>query len=438
MNSSEVMESMETCMSDKMNQKQVIDLAPLSEEHIAKEQIESSELWMIKDRQGQMLGPFDTQSIKEYASQHEYLFEDSVAYNLEDEEWKPFFKVAKFQRRKPKLVPMQGLMSSDSFLVLFNGEKKGPFTLAQIQKFVDDKKIALNVQVSLDEGESWIKLYEHHEFDRRLKKNVDDLPFVPESEVFDHAQEAVHNKTGIRTKADDEEDAIVGLAFMSNGNDRGQTLKQQEQAQSTEKKSSAKKVQFRQLSHQESFWDKVKDKVNFKYVGAGLVGIFVLFSAINSFNGSFNGDSEIKAAKNEVKTKEAGINNDARVEPKKIVRKAKPKTRKVVRAKKYEPKPTKRNYRPRTRTRRPAQANQRKRQVHTDERYEELDIDDPAVREELSRELAGEGYAGDFNDELTPEQVEFIERANQEEFSEGDYDDMENRDDMYDQVQDFE
>jgi len=66
-----------------------------------------------------------------------------------------------------------------------------------------------------------------------------------------------------------------------------------------------------------------------------------------------------------------------------------------------------------------------------------MDIDDPAVKEELTRELAGDTY-GDEYEELSDEQRDFIERANQEGLGDGDYDDMQRRDDHYDTVEDFE
>lgn len=408
----------------------VIELEALSEERIAEEAIEYTELWMIKTKDGQMHGPFDTESIKNYAADNEDPFEDSMAYNLSNETWKSFFKVAKFQRRKPKLVPMQSLMTSDNFIVLFNGEKKGPFTLEQIQKFVDDKKIALNIQVSLDDGESWIKLFEHHAFDRRLKKNAEDLPFVPEGDVFNKSQDEANHKAAARSKVHDEEDAIVGLAFMSNGNDKGQILEDEEQKQDS-KKSKVKPVQFRSVESKFAFWDKIKETVNFKYVGGGVVVLLIAFTAMNSFNSSFNNDSEIKHANKEIKTKKESINNSARVAKKQVKRN---KPAKIARARKYQPKPQKRV---RPTSRRPAQSRRSKRETHTDDRFEVMDIDDPRVKEELTRELAGNTWDDEY-EELSQEQRDFIERANEEGMSEGDFEDMERRDDQYDMVDDFE
>lgn len=420
---------METFMSDK---KEIIELAPLSEEQIAKDGIEYTELWMIKSKDGQMYGPFDTESIKSYAADNQDAFEDSMAYNLANETWKAFFKVAKFQRRKPKLVPMQSLMTSDNFIVLTNGEKKGPFSLEQIQKLVDDKKIALNVQVSLDDGESWIKLYEHHAFDRRLKKNAEDLPFVPENSIFEHKINTVKQQVSARSKAVDEEDALVGLAFISTGNDTGQKLEAVSNKED-EKISSLRKIPaISQEESQFSFLNDLKEKLNIKYVSTGIVTVLVLFTAINSFNSSFNNKSEIQKTNKAAKSSKASINNSARTAKTKVMPKSKPV--KMARARKYQPKPQKTFRAP---SRRPAQSRSRKRQIHRNERYEELDIDDPALKEELTRELAGDTY-GDEYEELSDEQRDFIERANQEGFSDGDYEEMQKRDGQYDTVEDFE
>lgn len=415
-------------MSEK---KKIIDLAPLSEEQITQDGNDYNELWMIKSKDGEMFGPFDTESIKNYAAQYDHLFQDAMAYNLAQETWKNFFKVAKFQRRKPKLVPMHSLMTTDNFIILLNGEKKGPFTLDQIQNFVDDKKIALNVQVSLDNGESWIKLFEHHAFDRRLKKNSEDLPFVPNNNIFEHNLNTNNLKVDERNKIADEEDALIGLAFISTGNDKGQTLHKNESNVNSTPKTINKKAQLRSLETKKfSFLNNWVEKINFKYIGSGIIGLFVLFTALNSFNSSFNNDSEIQKTKKVVNTKKESINNSAR-RPKTSMAKKSP--TKIVRAKKYRPKPQRRA-RP---TRRPAQSQRKRRQVHRDERFEVMDIDDPAIKEELTRELAGDTY-GDSYDELTEEQRDFIERANQEGLGDGDYEDMQRRDDQYDTVEDFE
>lgn len=417
-------------MSDK---KDIFKLTPLGEEQITAQNIAPGDLWMLRDEDQQIHGPYDTNSLKDYASNHAEELKNILAYNLEQEQWQPFYKITKFQRRKPKLVPMQSLMTSDNFLILFNGEKKGPFTLDQVQQFVDQKKIALNVQVSLDNGESWIKLYEHHAFDRRLKKNAEDLPFVPEPDLFEGQEQIIRLKAEQHTKSNEEEDALVGLAFLSNGNDKGQVYKEEKHNSQKDRAQAKKKVQFRQLNSVENRWKNFFQKLNFKYVSAGVLGVFLLFTAFNSMNSSYDGDSDIvKAAhQKESKTRPASINNSNRVKQKELPVNKKP--ARIVRAKKYQPKVQKRQL---PTSRRPAKI--RKRQVHRDSRYEALDIDDPAVKEELSRELAGDTYGDEYQEDLDQDQKDFIEKANQEGFSEGDYEEMEQRDELYDTVEDFQ
>lgn len=423
-------------MSDK---KEFKDFTPIGEDKIAEMNLEISDLWMIKSEDESIYGPFDTSSLQEFSSSNEDLFETAAAFNLLDEQWKPFFKYSKFQRRKPKLVPIQSLMTTDNFLVLLNGNKAGPYSLEEITQMVDEKKIALNVQVSLDEGESWIKLYEHHAFDRRLKRKAEDLPYLPEGDILNTSWETIEQKIAQAKKgrAQEEEDALVGLAFIGHGNDHGQSYNKEEESVVKSNNTTTHSSGDFNLPNME-WLEVIKEKFNFKYIGIGTAAIILVFSAFNSFNASFNNESEIKSVGHEVKTEKTSINNTARNEVKKTSSQ-KPK-KKIARARKYTPKPTARKRQP---TRRPAStrnnANRRKtyRQVHKDERFEELDIDDPQVKEELTRELAGDTY-GDEYEELSDEQRDFIERANQEGFSEGDYDEMQARDNQYEEISDFE
>ena len=45
--------------------------------------------------------------------------------------------ITEFQRRKPKLVPAQSLVKSETFWVLHNGQKSGPLSLAELKEKVD-------------------------------------------------------------------------------------------------------------------------------------------------------------------------------------------------------------------------------------------------------------------------------------------------------------
>jgi hypothetical protein len=432
-----------------------IDLIPLSEEQITQGAVDYSELWMIKVESGEIYGPYETEALKSYAALHQHLFENAMAYNLGNETWKSFFKVAKFQRRKPKLVPIQSLVLEDNFLILFNGEKKGPFSISQVEKFVESKKIPLNVQVSLDNGESWIKLYEHHHFDRRLKKNPEDLPFLPEQKLFEINPQVLQNKLQEAQKKQEEQDALVGLAFISNGNDQGQMVDQSPSEQNNKSQEKiVHKVQFRSLPEAKTdniWWAKIKEKVNFKYVGLGTVSLLVVFTAFNSFNATFNnGDSDIgPVVKKEAPTNPASINNSQRIPA--SIPAHDTQEQKILRAKKFEPnveetwqqaRPNAIQRRPNAQTERPTynRKNLRRPNNQYAERYQEVHHDEDALKEELTRELASSNYGDNLDDDLTAEQKEFIEKASQEGFSESEMRQL----DMHDtpayehQVDDFE
>jgi hypothetical protein len=406
-------------MSNKI---QIIDLLPISDEDIAKNNVGLSDLWMVKSAD-QMYGPYDTQSLKTYSASQEELFFETDAYNLETEIWKPFYQIGQFQRRKPKLVKVQSLSVVDQFLILENGIKKGPVSLEKIQEMADSKKIPLNIQVSTDKGETWIKLFEHHEFDRRLEKNKEELPFVPDQNIFDEEAKNIKQKLVDSLYSKDEEDAIVGLAFIGNGNDSGQeiTLELEERTinpNKIQKVKSYKKIKRVQVN--QSFFEQLQEKFNLKYASMTVVGIFVLFSVVNSFNGSFNNSNkEIKLQKSVKVTQPFSEQTQVQRKP-----------AKVIRAKKF--KPVKRKaHKPRA-NRKPVRTY---KEVHTDERYDTVDIDDPNIKEELTRQLAG-GYG---DDELSPDEIEFIEKAERDGLSEDDLIRLENQEnDGYQQVQDFD
>merc|ERR1712194_606177 len=125
--------------------------------------------------------------------------------------------------RRPKLVSLQGVEANTSYYLLIQGIKKGPFELAEIIDQVD-RGLSLSTLTSCDKGETWIKLFEHHQFDRRIVTNNEELPFTPDKKFLDGSLNG-HMLKG-RKKAQEEEDAIVGLAFIGKGNDKGQKIQQ--------------------------------------------------------------------------------------------------------------------------------------------------------------------------------------------------------------------
>ena len=183
-----------------------IDLAPLSDEEIAKGGYTLNELWMIKLKTD-VLGPFDTKSLRDYSSQYDFLFENTTACNLEDSLWKDFFSITHFQRRKPSLVSAHNLENPNEIYILFNGQKDGPYSADQIQDFLDRGHIISSSNISLDKGKSWIKLYQYHAFDRRNLKTDEHLPFKPSEDALS----ANSNFDNINQNDHDSEDVLFEL-----------------------------------------------------------------------------------------------------------------------------------------------------------------------------------------------------------------------------------
>lgn len=171
----------------------------------------------------------------------------------------------------------------------------------------------------------------------------------------------------------------------------------------------------------QDYFNEFIAKINWKYSTIGIVSVFVMFSVLNSYNSSFdNSNQDIKLQKT-VKVEKEIVQQPANIERKPA---------KVIRAKAY--KPVKRKM-PKTRSKtRPVKTY---KEVHADERYETVDIDDPNIKEELTRQLAG-GYG---EDELSPDEIEFIEKAERDGLTEDDIIRLENQDNNgYEQLDDFE
>ena len=67
--------------------KKIIDLEPLNDQFIKENKISLKDLWMIKDADDNVHGPYDTDTLRGYICENSHLFMDTQAYNLHREEW---------------------------------------------------------------------------------------------------------------------------------------------------------------------------------------------------------------------------------------------------------------------------------------------------------------------------------------------------------------
>ena len=475
-----------------MQENYKIHLNPISDEDIAQQNISLSDLWMIQMPDNSIYGPFTTVALKDYSAKNIKQFDDAHCYNLQSEQWKSFYNTTHFQRRQPRLVPSQSLISNDNFHVLSNGKKHGPYSLNTLREMVQASEVSLNTQVSVDDGQSWIKLYEHHEFDRRTRKAArDSLPFVPQEEIFKNIEQSTQKSLQKMKKRKDEEDALVGLAFIGHGNDKGQILDSQ-----TKKSSQQNMVDGDLSSHENSsddlaqyrneskgalihtwnnIWEKSKEFfVKYpKFTAAVLTASLVSLVWLNQ-NPTARRDiaSEFKKSQRQKlvsekkltdKDKTDSISKTKRITArKKIVRKPKklerPRKQRSWDGEDQTIKRTVKNRRNRTKRRRPSgdyenfrdqddrdqndadqnyQGNDDYLAREKSQRFENmLDVDDPRVEAELSREFAGD-YMPELDDKM-PVNQDFIERFESGDISPEMEAELERRIEHYEEVSDFD
>lgn len=379
--------------------KKIIDLNPLSDQEIKDRSISLSDLWMVKDEADKIYGPYDTESLKVYSGNHNHLFENTQTYNLEEENWSDTFSIPHFQRRRPALVSAQNLISNAEFYVLINDQKNGPYRQDEVQAFLNNGNISSTTKISLDKGESWIKLYEHHAFDRRTKKSNQELPFRPAPEIL---EKMAKTKEEI-LKAREQEEAIIELAFI--GHNKTHPPAKKNKSKKVEKKNKANSPDW----DSEEITDTAQEKQPRKFllpIVATITLCIIAFGA-NFFLSSIDTSSQTGK---QVKTDVKSINNSARSLKRKPasknreIRKIKPKkiTKRLpkrIAPKRYRPVPEE------SQRRRRSNARASKRDVFEQD-IESLDINDPEVQEELTRQLAGE-Y--EMDGEPSPENEEDAE-----------------------------
>ncbi len=152
-----------------------IDLKPLSAETIQEMGYPPRDLWLVKIS-SVVFGPFETETLKHYVRDNEVLFETAEASRTDETEWKPFWSHTKFQRRRPQVI--SGDRHEGPFWTLVGGVKLGPFGFREIDKKLEMGLLGMTDRISVDNGESWVKIFEISDFDRRSHV-PDELPVAP-------------------------------------------------------------------------------------------------------------------------------------------------------------------------------------------------------------------------------------------------------------------
>ncbi|MFP5385797.1 MAG: hypothetical protein ACLGHN_06930 [Bacteriovoracia bacterium] len=184
-----------------------IDLKPLSEETIAQMGYNNHDLWLVKIG-SVVFGPYETESLKHYVHDNEHLFETALASRADETEWKSFWEHTQFQRRKPQVI--QGEVYEGPFWIIDHGLKVGPFSLREIDKKLEMEILSMTDHISIDEGHTWIKVFQIEGFDRR-SLNPDDLPIAPYENSFQKAKLALVEK--LETQHANPLDGLAEMAW---------------------------------------------------------------------------------------------------------------------------------------------------------------------------------------------------------------------------------
>ena len=171
---------------------------------------ERENIFEIKDMEEKSLGFISSFHLKTYILEHG---EDSVDYsvkNIDSNEWVSIFTHPSFQRRKPQLVTPVALDpdSDQDYYILINGQKNGPYVKAELINMLEQKEILLTDMVSTNGGHTWAKLFHIDNFERRVLKESDQLPGIPNQAVEG-------NSDSVATTIPSTE-AITNLAYLSN------------------------------------------------------------------------------------------------------------------------------------------------------------------------------------------------------------------------------
>lgn len=134
-----------------------LGLKPLTKEYIQEMGIPCHELWVVKIGE-ESFGPFDTDSLREYAALHEELFDDALASRLENNNLLPFFGHAPFQRRTPQIV--KDKQHTGPYWIIEQGLKTGPASKEDIQFKVQEGILGMTDLISTDDGHTWCKIFE--------------------------------------------------------------------------------------------------------------------------------------------------------------------------------------------------------------------------------------------------------------------------------------
>jgi hypothetical protein len=200
------------------NEKKSLSDYLLTEDQVSTGQFPRDEIFEIQI-ENKIIGPFWQEDLKDFLSDANLYKDSTLVKSIDEGDWKEVYSHPYFQRRRPSLVSTAQMNETqEDYYILKDGQKDGPYERDQLMAMVDRMELLITDFVSIDEGQSWGKLYEHDEFDRRSKSH-DQLPTSPDGHVFDNSVYDADKAIAQAQRVAEEQDAIVGLAYIGHLNE---------------------------------------------------------------------------------------------------------------------------------------------------------------------------------------------------------------------------
>ncbi len=272
------------------------------------------------------IGPFHAKKLKEFATNINFPPATMVRDAKGIGTWISFYEHPFFQRRKPQVVGDDNIEDAgESFFLLIEGSKLGPFTISEVRKMLAEKEALLTDHASLD-GIHWQKLHQMNEFDRR-EHTQSSLPESPGWEIF---KESNAETQASLDNPDIETGALASLAFLENVKSGKSPIKesdlQQNESSTKGEFQEAEVIPFsKDIEQKKQGPEEVKSSNGLQYGTYGLIAFLLMGSAFFFFN---HNESAVKLADKQV-TEDTSTNSSSS----KLGRKAKDRTYRAPRLK---------------------------------------------------------------------------------------------------------
>lgn len=150
-----------------------VELKPVSDEEIKELNLALNDLWMMKTNDI-VSGPFHTQLLKQYFTNHKELMSSTEVRCLEGDSWVGAIEQPEFKIKTPVLPSLGNMINHQRYFLLIDSQIKGPFTFDNIKEKLEHQELNIFDIISADEGTSWKKIFQFEAL-----RNVLDRPELP-------------------------------------------------------------------------------------------------------------------------------------------------------------------------------------------------------------------------------------------------------------------